>query len=150
MKVSVGETYCQGPSINSRGWKNKIKWYSFLIYQWNSQLFQKMKNFLKKHISMINFVILKSTCIVSMWKRLFFFPEGVSLVAWYMSIRPCYKLGIFYSCLQLFILCFLVIHCFLHVLGEIFGFMIASQTCCCLGLNLILIPPLFYLLFPVL
>jgi len=45
---------------------------------------------------------------------------------------------------------FLVIHCFFHVLGEIFGFMIASQTCCCLGLNLKLIPLLLYLLFPVL
>ena len=56
----------------------------------------------------------------------------------------------FHIFLQLFILCFLVIHCFFLVLGEIFGFMIASQECCCLGLNLKLILLLLYLLFPVL
>lgn len=39
-----------------------------------------------------------------------------------------------------FLLFFLVIHCFFQVLGEILGFMIASQTCCCLGPFLKLIP----------
>lgn len=57
--------------------------------------FQKMKKFLKKMYLHGNFVILKSMYVISMWTTDFFFPKGVSLITWYVSVWPCSRPGIF-------------------------------------------------------
>lgn len=77
------------------------------------RLFQKMKKFLKKCISMITLSFSKVHKLPQCEQRLFLFPKGVSLVVWYVSKRPVPSLASSYcSCLRLFTLCFLVTHWF--------------------------------------
>lgn len=126
--------------------QNWNKWYSF-FNQRISQHFKKWKkDFLKLYLCG-NFVTLKK-CIgyLKVNKDHFIWPKEVSLLAWYVAVRPCSKCDTVTASSGSFLLCFPVIHCFFHAMGEIFGFMIASQKCCCLRLNMKLIPLLPFFL----
>lgn len=94
-----------------------------------------MKTFWKTCIPVVTFLFSKVPMLPQCERKKNWGPNGVSTLAWYVSVKPCSKLGV--SSLLLLVAYSLLSGdpCFFHVLGEIFGFVIASQTCCCLGLG---------------